>query len=104
MDYLAEYGSEEEDEAMQQEAGAEEKEEMVVDMDRSASSFAPRELGGGLVRHGTKRGHTESESEHALATILPKKTARSTKTRFVPPQVKLKRPNQVTEDQTAKKS
>lgn len=102
MDYLAGYGSEEEDdaEAMQQEAGTE-KAEMAVDTDRSASSFAPREL---LVSRGTKRGHSESESEHAPATIPPTKAARSTKSRFVPPQVKLKRPNQVTEDQTTAKN
>jgi hypothetical protein len=98
MDYLAGYGSEEEDDA-------EEKAEMVVDTDRSASSFAPREiLAGALVSRGTKRGHSESESEHAPATIPPTKAARSTKSRFVPPQVKLKRPNQVTEDQTTAKN
>jgi len=98
MDYLAGYGSEEEDDA-------EEKAEMAVDTDRSASSFAPRELlGGALVSRGTKRGHSESESEHAPATIPPTKAARSTKSRFVPPQVKLKRPNQVTEDQTTAKN
>ena len=103
MDYLAGYGSEDDAEAIQQEAGTEEKAEMVVETDRSASSFAPRELlGGALVSRGTKRGH--SESEHAPATIPPKKAARSTKSRFVPPQVKLKRPNQVTEDQTTTKN